>query len=101
MCSRGISSRIAQSDEELRAFISRDFSWLLPIFDAYPYDVQRWDAARYALLYKYGGVYADLDLRPVANLSGLLRSLFSPSFGRPCSRARPCACSSSSSVRLG
>lgn len=31
-------------------------------YHGYPYTVQRTDAARYLLLYDYGGVYADLDV---------------------------------------
>merc|ERR1719163_1101535 len=60
------------SDSELRELIATDFPHLLKMYDAYPYDTQRWDASRYALLYKYGGVYADLDLEPTARIDSLL-----------------------------
>jgi len=61
------------TDQSLRALIEADYPWLLPTYDAYPYPTQRWDASRYALLHKYGGLYADLDLHPVASVGPLLR----------------------------
>ena len=59
-------------DSTLRELIASDYPWLLPTYDAYPYDTQRWDASRYAILHKYGGVYADLDLQPVRRIGALL-----------------------------
>jgi mannosyltransferase OCH1-like enzyme len=38
-------------DDELRELIAEEYAWLLPTYDAYPYDTQRWDAARYAILH--------------------------------------------------
>lgn len=61
------------TDESLRELIATDYAWLLPTYDAYPYPTQRWDASRYAVLHKYGGLYADLDLRPVDSVDALLR----------------------------
>uniref|UniRef100_A0A7S2GXA6 Alpha 1,4-glycosyltransferase domain-containing protein n=2 Tax=Haptolina brevifila TaxID=156173 RepID=A0A7S2GXA6_9EUKA len=61
------------TDESLRELITTDYPWLLPTYDAYPYPTQRWDASRYAVLHKYGGLYADLDLHPAASVAPLLR----------------------------
>jgi len=44
----------------------------LKIFDNYQYNVERADAVRYFILYKYGGIYADLDLIPQYKLDSLL-----------------------------
>ena len=35
-------------------------------------DTQRWDASRFAILHKYGGVYADLDVEAVERIDPLL-----------------------------
>jgi hypothetical protein len=51
------------TDEQLRQLIADDYPWLLETYDAYPHDTQRWDASRFAILHKYGGVYADLDIQ--------------------------------------
>jgi len=64
---------ILWTDESLRELIATDYEWLLPTYDAYPHPTQRWDASRYAVLHKYGGLYADLDLHPIASVDGLLR----------------------------
>ena len=60
------------TDEELRELIAADYPWLLATYDAYPYATQRWDASRYAVLHKYGGLYADLDLHPVTTVDAML-----------------------------
>jgi len=60
------------TDASLRELIAAHYPWLLPTYDGYPYDTQRWDASRYALLHRHGGVYADLDLRPSRSIDGLI-----------------------------
>lgn len=60
------------TDEMLRQLIAEDYPWLIKTYDAYPYDTQRWDASRYAILHKYGGVYADLDVGPVERIDPLV-----------------------------
>jgi len=39
---------------------------------AYPFNVQRWDAIRYLILYYIGGLYADLDYESIRPLDVLL-----------------------------
>jgi hypothetical protein len=60
------------TDDDNRAFIAREYSWFLPIFDAYPEAICRADAIRYFLLRHYGGVYADLDFEALEPLDTLL-----------------------------
>lgn len=55
-----------------RALASRDFPFLLPAFDAYSHPVQRADAARWMILYTYGGVYMDTDVECFWNMEGSL-----------------------------
>jgi mannosyltransferase OCH1-like enzyme len=50
------------TDDELEKFIGVEYGWFLPTYRRYTYNIQRVDAARYFLLYHYGGVYIDLDL---------------------------------------
>ena len=57
------------TDAELDAFVADEFPWFLSTFRAYPYVIQRCDAARYLLLYYYGGTYADLDVVSLAPMS--------------------------------
>lgn len=52
------------TDEENRALIATHFAWFLPKYDKFPYPIQRVDSVRYFILYKYGGIYSDLDLAP-------------------------------------
>ena len=44
------------------AFIEEKYPWFLPVFDSYPYNIQRADVIRYFALAYYGGTYLDLDL---------------------------------------
>ncbi|MGE0725384.1 MAG: tetratricopeptide repeat protein, partial [Alphaproteobacteria bacterium] len=56
------------TDDELRAFVAAVAPDLLPVFDGYGEAICRVDMARYLILERIGGVYADLDtecLRPI------------------------------------
>jgi len=55
------------TDEKARNLIKNDFPFFLQAFDNYKYGIQRADATRYFVLYKYGGLYADLDYEPLIN----------------------------------
>jgi hypothetical protein len=50
-----------RDDPTNRAFVAKNFPSFLKTYDGFKQGVQRADAVRYMLLYKYGGVYADLD----------------------------------------
>jgi len=50
------------TDAELEEFIADEYPWFLSTYLAYPYVIQRCDVARYLLLYRYGGIYVDLDV---------------------------------------
>ena len=61
------------TDEDIRRLVVESYPQLLPIFDAFPRDIQRVDMAKFLILHRHGGVYADLDtecLRPVDDLLG-------------------------------
>jgi len=61
------------TDGEMRGFIGAEYPWFLETFDSYPYPIQRVDAARYFILYHYGGIYLDLDVGTRKALFPLVR----------------------------
>lgn len=50
------------SHDDLDAFVEAEFPQIWPLYKSYPEDIQRVDAARYMFLYRYGGLYSDLDI---------------------------------------
>jgi len=59
------------TDADLRALVAQHYPAFLSIWEAYTHPISRVDAARYLLLHRHGGVYADLDfecLRPIGPL---------------------------------
>jgi len=60
-------THILWTDESARDLIAKEFASFLPTYDAYKFGIQRADAARYFILYSYGGLYADLDYEPLVN----------------------------------
>lgn len=63
---------ILWTDAMARDFIEAHYSWFLPTFDAYPYNIMRADVIRYFVLSYYGGVYIDLDNGCTHNMDPLL-----------------------------
>ena len=59
------------TDEDLRAFMAEEFPHLIDLFDGYSLPVQRADLARYCILYRIGGLYADIDTRCLATVEPL------------------------------
>ncbi|OXV05619.1 hypothetical protein Egran_06613 [Elaphomyces granulatus] len=60
-------------DASANAFVQDHFPHLKNMWDSYPYPVQRVDALRYMVLYKYGGVVLDFDLACKRSLGPLRR----------------------------
>jgi len=61
------------TDENARTFVAERFPELLAMWDEYPYPVQRVDALRYMVLYEFGGVVLDMDLKCKRSLGPLRR----------------------------
>ncbi|WP_421855927.1 glycosyltransferase [Oricola sp.] len=59
------------TDDDLDAFVADAFPNYLDLFRSYPNVVQRTDMARYMLLHRFGGVYADIDTDCLASLDVL------------------------------
>uniref|UniRef100_A0A1I8HWM1 Glycosyltransferase family 32 protein n=1 Tax=Macrostomum lignano TaxID=282301 RepID=A0A1I8HWM1_9PLAT len=56
-------------DQDLQPFVKKHFPGALPRFmELAPYTIMQVDMVRYMLLFKYGGVYADLDYSLTASL---------------------------------
>jgi mannosyltransferase OCH1-like enzyme len=47
--------------DRMNSFVEENYPEILDIYNNYKYGVQRWDAIRYLILYKMGGLYADFD----------------------------------------
>ena len=66
---------ILWTDESTRDFISNHYSWFLSQYESYPYNIQRVDAARYFILYHYGGIYQDLDIKCKQSMEIIRRTM--------------------------
>lgn len=67
------SQYILWTDKSARELIESEYPWFLPVYDSYPYNIQRADAIRYFVLHKYGGIYMDLDIGCARPMDPLLR----------------------------
>lgn len=56
------------TDDDLDGFVAAEFPGFLDLYRSYPKAVQRADLGRYMLLYRFGGVYADMDTDCLAAL---------------------------------
>ena len=50
------------NETTMRAFMAENYPWFLPVYDGYPFNIQRIDAVRYFILNTMGGVYVDADI---------------------------------------
>jgi mannosyltransferase OCH1-like enzyme len=60
------------NDEDLDKLIKYDFPWFYKIYQNYDKNIKRIDIARCFILYKYGGIYADMDYMCMKNFYDLL-----------------------------
>jgi hypothetical protein len=58
--------------QTVEQFLESDFSDLIPLYNSFPFDVQRWDFVRYLILYHFGGIYVDMDYECLEPLEPLL-----------------------------
>lgn len=56
------------TDEDLNEFIHTNYPQFAKAYDSFQANIERVDFARYAILYKIGGVYADLDIQCTRSL---------------------------------
>jgi mannosyltransferase OCH1-like enzyme len=58
--------------QAIENFMETHYPDLIPHYRSFPYNVQRWDAVRYLILYHFGGLYADMDYECMEPLDTLL-----------------------------
>lgn len=56
----------------MEKFLDEYFPQYRQMYDSFPYNIQRWDAIRYLILYKEGGMYVDFDYECLEPLDSLL-----------------------------
>ena len=56
-------------DADNRQFIAEQFPWFLPVYDDFPAAICRADAVRPFFLFRYGGLYVDMDTECLLPLS--------------------------------
>lgn len=64
---------ILWDDADNREFIAAEFPWFLACYDSFPQEIFRADMVRACFLYRFGGLYVDMDtecLRPVDEALG-------------------------------
>jgi len=61
--------------KDCEKLIEEDFSEYSQLWKDFRYPIQRADFIRYCILYKYGGLYLDCDIRPMKNLDCIFSSL--------------------------
>ena len=61
------------NDDMLREIVDLHYHFFLQKYDSYPYFIQKVDAARIFMLHRYGGIYSDMDLKPLRKMDELLR----------------------------
>ena len=65
---------VLMTDKDNRNFVKKHFPDFLKYYDAFPYPIQRCDSIRYMFLYKFGGLYMDLDFEVLHPLDSLFTS---------------------------
>jgi mannosyltransferase OCH1-like enzyme len=50
------------TDDMMDDFVQLEYPDFYPTYKSYKYHIQRCDAFRYLILYKYGGIYLDMDI---------------------------------------
>ena len=58
--------------QKMNNFLESTCPDFLDYYRSYPFNVQRWDAVRYLILYYFGGLYVDLDYECICPLDVLL-----------------------------
>jgi len=61
------------TDKKILILLKTSYSWFLPIYQNYRYDMQRIDAMKYLLLFHFGGIYLDLDIK--CNVEDLITAM--------------------------
>jgi mannosyltransferase OCH1-like enzyme len=63
---------ILWDDKMMNDFISEHYPQCVERYNSFPYNVQRWDAIRYLILDKIGGMYVDCDYESIESMDAFL-----------------------------
>ena len=61
-------------EDKMNSFVQDFYPSYWKIYSQFPYDMQRWDAIRYLILYKMGGMYVDFDYESLQPLNSLIEN---------------------------
>lgn len=67
---------ILWTDKTMENFVKEYYPEFYKYYKSYKYNIQRCDAFRYLILYRYGGIYLDMDIVCKKNLEELLNNEF-------------------------
>lgn len=65
---------IQWDNKMMNNFIIENYPQYLDIYNRFPYNVQRWDAIRYLILEKMGGMYVDFDYESIKSIESLVKN---------------------------
>ena len=51
------------TNEKILQWLEIHYPWFVPVYQSYRYDMQRIDAMKYFVLFHFGGIYLDLDVK--------------------------------------
>lgn len=63
---------ILWTDKKMDEFVEKEYPEFVNVYKSYTHNIQRCDAFRYLVLYKYGGIYLDMDIVCKKNVNSLL-----------------------------
>lgn len=61
------------NNQSMNDFIKKYYPQYWDIYNKFPYNIQRWDAVRYLILDKIGGMYVDFDYESIEPMNNLLK----------------------------
>lgn len=60
--------------KKIDQFLSEFYPDFIAVYNSFQYEVQRWDAIRYLILYHFGGVYVDLDYECLKSIESIVEN---------------------------
>ncbi len=58
---------------DIEIFLKEHYPWFMDTYTNYPFPVERLDAARYFILYHFGGVYIDMDMECKVQFNDMIK----------------------------
>jgi len=63
---------ILWDEASINNLVEKDYAWFKPYFNKNTNMIQKIDLAKYLILYKYGGIYVDMDFISIKNFNNIL-----------------------------